>query len=71
MQESVSLKILVSKKGMICVQSNGRLHKKPLAKMQKGENSPVVSLLPGSHEHLALRNPRILCQKHGGTCMTY
>jgi hypothetical protein len=26
MQESASLRILVGKKGMICVQSNGRLH---------------------------------------------
>ncbi len=40
-------------------------------KRQKRENSPVVRLLPGSHEHLALRNPRILCQKHGGACMMY
>jgi hypothetical protein len=40
-------------------------------KRQKRENSPVVRLLPGSHEHLALRNSRILCQKHGGTCTTY
>ncbi len=40
-------------------------------KRRKRENSPVVRLLPGSHEHLALRNPRVLCQKHGGTCMTY
>jgi hypothetical protein len=37
----------------------------------KGKRSPVVSLLPGSHEHLALRNPRVLCQKYGGACTTY
>jgi hypothetical protein len=40
-------------------------------KRQKRENSPVVRLLPGSHKRLASRNPRILCQKHGGTCTTY
>jgi hypothetical protein len=28
-------------------------------------------LLPGSHERLALRNPRVLCQKYGGACTTY
>jgi hypothetical protein len=71
MQESVSLRILVSKKGMTLIQSNGCLHKKPLAKRQKRENSPVVRLLPGSHERLALRNPCVLCQNYGGACMTY
>ncbi len=40
-------------------------------KRQKGERSPVVSLLPGSHECLASRNPRFLCQKYGGTRTTY
>ncbi len=40
-------------------------------KRQKGENSLVVSLLPGSHERLALRNPHVPCQKHGGACTTY
>jgi hypothetical protein len=40
-------------------------------KRQKRENSPVVRLLPGSHERLALRNPHILCQKHGGACTMY
>ncbi len=40
-------------------------------KRWKRENSPVVRLLPGSHERFALRNPRILCQKHGGACTTY
>jgi hypothetical protein len=38
MQESVSSRILVSKKGMIHVQSNGRLHQKPLAKGRKGKD---------------------------------
>ncbi len=41
------------------------------SKRQKGKKSPVVSLLPGSHKCLALRNPCVLCQKHGGTCTTY
>jgi hypothetical protein len=40
-------------------------------KRQKRESSLVVRLLPGSHEHLALRNPCVLCQKHGGACTTY
>jgi hypothetical protein len=40
-------------------------------KRRKRERSPVVRLLPGSHEHLASRNPRVLCQKHGGACTTY
>jgi hypothetical protein len=40
-------------------------------KRQKRENSPVVRLLPGSHKHLASRNPRVLCQKLGGACMAY
>jgi hypothetical protein len=40
-------------------------------KKGKGEKSPVVSLLPGSHECLALRNPGVLCQKYGGACTTY
>jgi hypothetical protein len=71
MQETVSLRILLSKKGMIRIQSNGRLHQKPSAKRRNGENSLVVRLLPGSHERLASRNPRILCQNYGGTCTTY
>ncbi len=40
-------------------------------KRLKRENSPVVRLLPGSHGRLALRNPRVLCQKHEGACTTY
>ncbi len=40
-------------------------------KRRKRENSPVVRLLPGSHERLVSRNPGILCQKHGGACMMY
>ncbi len=40
-------------------------------KRRKRESSMVVRLLPGSQEHLALRNPRVLCQKHGGACRTY
>ncbi len=38
---------------------------------QKGEKSPVVSLLSGSHERLASRNPRVLCKKYGGARTTY
>ncbi len=40
-------------------------------KRRKRDSSPVVRLLPGSHERLASRNPRVLCQKHGGTCTSY
>jgi hypothetical protein len=40
-------------------------------KIQKRENSTVVMLLPGSHERLASRNPRVLFQKHGGACTMY
>ncbi len=67
----VSLRILASKKGMICIQSNGHLHKKPSSKRWKRENSLVVRLLPGSHERLASRNPCILCQNYGGACTTF
>jgi hypothetical protein len=42
-----------------------------IGKRWKRENSPVVKLLPGSHEHLASRNPLVLCQKHGGACTMY
>jgi hypothetical protein len=38
-------------------------------KRRKRENSPIVRLLPGSHERLASRNPRV--QKHAGACTTY
>jgi hypothetical protein len=30
-----------------------------------------VKLLPGFHEHLALRNPQVLCQKYGSACTMY
>ncbi len=71
MQESVSPRIFVRKKGMNHVQSDGRSKQKPSAKRWKRENSPVVRLLPDSHERLALRNPRVLFQKHGGACTMY
>jgi hypothetical protein len=40
-------------------------------KRRKRGNSPVVMLLPGSHKRLALRNLRVLFQKHGGACTMY
>ncbi len=40
-------------------------------KRRKGERLPVVSQLPCSHEHLASRNPRVLCEKYGGACTMY
>jgi hypothetical protein len=42
-----------------------------LRQKAEGERKLVVSLLPGSHKHLASRNPCILCQKHGGARTTY
>ncbi len=38
---------------------------------QKGERKPMLSLVPGSCKHLALRNSRILCHKQRGTRTTY
>ncbi len=38
---------------------------------RKRENSPVLNLLAGSHQRLALRNPCILCQIYEGACTTY
>jgi hypothetical protein len=38
MQEIVSLRILVSKKGVICIQSSERLHQKPSEKGGKGKD---------------------------------
>jgi hypothetical protein len=55
MQESVSSRILLSKKGV-----------KTFGERRKGERSSVVSLLPGFHDCLASRNPRVLSQKYGG-----
>jgi hypothetical protein len=40
-------------------------------KRQKRENSPVVRLLPGSYERLVSINPRVLYQRHWGTCTMY
>jgi hypothetical protein len=62
MQESVRSRILVSKKGMIRVQSNGPLHKKPSAKRRKRENLPVVWLLPGS-TNVLLRETHAFCAR--------
>jgi hypothetical protein len=59
------------KKGMNPVQSNGRSQQTLSVKRRKRENSTVVMLIPGSHERLALRNPRVLFQKHGGACTMY
>jgi hypothetical protein len=39
------------------VQSNGRSQQTPSAKGGKRENSPVVRLIPGSHERLAFEKP--------------
>jgi hypothetical protein len=54
------------KKGMNHVQSNRRSQQTPSAKFGKEKNLPLVMLLHGSHECLALRNPRVLFQNHGG-----
>ncbi len=47
------------------------LASKTFGERRKGERSLVVSLLPGSHKRLALRNPHVLSQKYGGACTTY
>ncbi len=44
MQENVSLRIFM-RKGMICIQSNGRLHEKPL--QRKAEWGKYVGTYPG------------------------
>ncbi len=51
--------------------AQGTFAPETLGKRRKGERSPVVKQLPGSHERLALKNPRVLCQNYGGACMTY
>jgi hypothetical protein len=48
-----------------------RFSPETFGKSRKSENSPVVRLLQGFHKHLASRNPRVLCQKHGGACTMY
>jgi hypothetical protein len=65
-----SLRIFVSKKGMICIRPMD-IRIRNFGKRRKGERSPVVNALPGSHERLALRNPCILCQEYGGARTTY
>ncbi len=57
MQESVSLRLFVRKKGMSPVQSNGRSQQKPSAKRQKRENSTVVMLLPGYQQASCFEKP--------------
>ncbi len=37
----------------------------------KGDRQPVLSLVPGSCKCPALRNSRVLCQKHGGARTMY
>jgi hypothetical protein len=63
MQESVSSRILVSKKGMIRVQSKGRLHMKPSAKWQKRENSPVVRLYYQVPTSILLQETHAFCAR--------
>jgi hypothetical protein len=57
MQESVSLRIFVRKKGMSHVQSNGRSQQALSAERRKREKSTVVMLLPDFHERLAFEKP--------------
>jgi hypothetical protein len=75
MQESVSSRILVSKKGMICVQSHGHLHQKPLAKGGKGKihryggyyQIPTSILLQETHAFCA-RNMGAHVQRTSSEC---
>jgi hypothetical protein len=57
----LSSRIFVSKKGMVQVRPTDVCMRNLWRKAERGR-SPVVCLLPGFLEHLALRNPRILCQ---------
>jgi hypothetical protein len=71
MQESVSSRIFYEKERYESCSVQQTFTPETFGKRQKRENSPVVSLLPGFQEFLVLRNPRVLCQKHRGACMTY
>ncbi len=51
--------------------AQGTFAPKTFGKRQKGERSPVVSLLTGFLERLASRNPCFLCKKYGGTLTIY
>jgi hypothetical protein len=64
MQESVSSRILCEKISYDLQSPNGRSHEKPTANEEIGKK-PVASLLPGSHEHLALRK-HLMCARNMG-----
>jgi hypothetical protein len=63
MQESVSSRILCEKKRYDLQLPSG--HSKPSAKGRKGERKPVLILVPGSQEHLALRK-HVMCARNMG-----
>jgi hypothetical protein len=69
-QESVSLRVFCEKERYESCSVQRTFTADAFRKVWKGENLPVVLLL-GSHKHLALRNPRVLFQKHGGACTMY
>ena len=59
------------RKGMICVQSNGRLHEKPLQRnADRGKNAGTY---PGTRFPWAsyFEKMRNVFQKHGGACTTW
>jgi hypothetical protein len=60
-QENVSSEILCEKKRYDLQSPNGRSHEK----RRNGEGQPVLILVPGSHEHLALRKC-VMCARNMG-----
>ncbi len=69
-QENVSLRNF-TRKGMICIQSNGHLHEKPLQrKAERGKNAGTYlgTRLPGASY---IEKTHYVFQKHGGACTTW
>jgi hypothetical protein len=52
-------------KGMICIQSNGRLHEKPSQRKAEQQKNAGTYLVPGSHKRLTSRK-RIMCSRNMG-----
>jgi hypothetical protein len=69
-QEGASLRILIEKRYDFAL-AKWTFAPETFGGRRKEERRPVLSLLPGFLERLALRNSRILCQKHEGTCTMY
>jgi hypothetical protein len=61
----------VSKKGMNCIYPTDVCTRNPRQKAERGKFTGSESTTRFPRASFALRNPRVLCQKHGGTCTTY